>query len=115
VCSQTMADDASEGEQLTVALQWTAAETQASRFDVPALVLSGLDCEFVFAMAFGLCAMRRLLAVCEEGEMVEDVVVTELLSEVRTSVRLRGFTSLDILPVRLARKMCKSGSVAKKG
>lgn len=98
VCSQTMADDASERQQLTVALQWTAAETQAPRFDVSALVLSGLDCEFVFAEAFGLYAMRRLLAACEEGEMVEDVVVTELLIEVRTSVRhVSGFAALRCL------------------
>ena len=56
-------------------------------FDLSALSLKGLDFLFVIAVLFGIYAMHRLLAVREEGEVEEKVILSQLYGEVRKAVR----------------------------
>lgn len=74
-------------QELTLSLRWTAAETGKTVFDLSALNLRGLDFLFMIAVLFGIYAMHRLLAVREEGEVEEKVVMRQLYSEVRKAVR----------------------------
>lgn len=104
-----VAADVLAGEQLVLSLSWTATEAATTRFDVPALALTGLDFLFVFAVIFGLYAMHRLLAVREEGEVEEDVVLTELYSEVRKAVRhvsnVAGIRHLTYFPYEKVKEL----------
>jgi MFS family permease len=74
-------------QELTFSLRWTASETGKTVFDLSALNLRGLDFLFMIAVLFGVYAMHRLLAVREEGEVEEKVVMRQLYSEVRKAVR----------------------------
>ncbi len=69
---------------------------------VPALNLRGLDFLFVLAFFLGLYALHRLLAVREEGEVKERVVVQEFYGEVRKFARsisnVAGMRSLTYSP-----------------
>lgn len=69
---------------------------------VPALNLRGLDFLFVLAFFLGLYALHRLLAVREEGEVEERIVVQEFYGEVRKFARsisnVAGMRSLTYSP-----------------
>jgi MFS family permease len=80
-----IAADAFAEEEMTVSLRWLSVGV--TRFDTPAIALSGLDFVFVAAVLLGLYALHRLLAVREEGEVEERVVTTELYAEVRKAFR----------------------------
>jgi hypothetical protein len=56
-------------------------------FGPSTLSLRGLDFLFMIAGLVGFYAMHRLLAVREEGEVEEKVVLSQLYSEVRKAVR----------------------------
>ena len=74
-------------QELVLSLRWTSAEGAETVFDLSALSLRGLDFLFMIAALFGIYAMHRLLAVREEGEVEERVVMRQLYSEVRKAVR----------------------------
>ena len=74
-------------QELAFSFRWTSAETGETVFDLSALSLKGLDFLFMIAVLFGIYAMHRLLAVREEGEVEEKVVLSQLYSEVRKAVR----------------------------
>ena len=74
-------------QELSLSLRWAADDGAATMFDLSALNLQGLDFLFIIATLFGVYAMHRLLAVREEGEVDERIVLTELYSELRKSVR----------------------------
>ncbi len=74
-------------QELSLSLRWTSAEAADSVFDLSALSLKGLDFLFMISVLFGMYAMHRLLAVREEGEVEEKVVLSQLYSEVRKAVR----------------------------
>ncbi|MGB2984905.1 MAG: MFS transporter [Phycisphaerae bacterium] len=82
-----LAADFFVNEHLTLSLRWLNTVTGATRFDLAAFDLVGLDYLFVFAVVFGLYAMHRLLAVREEGEVEKGVVLNEFYGEVRKAVR----------------------------
>lgn len=114
-----LASDYFEGERLSLTLQWS--RDAASRINLTALDLQGLDFLFVFSFVFGLYALHRLLAVTEQGEVEEDVVVGELYGEVRRVVRsvsnVAGLRQLTEIPATLvtsvrARRETKSPSAA---
>jgi len=71
-------------------------------FTAPALNLRGLDFLFVLAFFLGLYALHRLLAVREEGEVEERIVVQEFYGEVRKFARsvsnIAGMRSLTYAP-----------------
>ena len=74
-------------QELALSLRWMSAEGGETMFDLSALSLKGLDFLFIIAVLFGIYAMHRLLAVREEGEVSEKVVLSQLYSEVRKAVR----------------------------
>jgi hypothetical protein len=74
-------------QELALALRWTSTVTAETVFDLSALSLKGLDFLFTIAVLFGIYAMHRLLAVREEGEVEEKVVLSQLYGEVRKAVR----------------------------
>lgn len=76
-----------ETQRLTLTLHWESTAASARAIDVPALMLTGLDFLFVIAFLLGLHAMHRLLAVKEEGEVTEEIVVQEFYAEIRRSMR----------------------------
>lgn len=73
--------------QLKVTLEWTSTSARGPRtWGLPALDLVGLDFVFLIAFIVGLYAIHRLLAVTEEGEVEEEIVVQEFYAEVRKAV-----------------------------
>jgi MFS family permease len=74
-------------QELALSLKWTAAETGKAVFDLSAMSLRGLDFLFMMSVLFGIYAMHRLLAVREEGEVEEKVVLSQPYGEVRKAVR----------------------------
>ena len=74
-------------QELSLSLRWTSADGGATLFDLSALSIKGLDFLFVAAVLFGVYAMHRLLAVREEGEVEEKVILSQLYGEVRKAVR----------------------------
>jgi len=74
-------------KRLNLAFTWSTKGADVNSFRLPALDLSGLDFLFVVAFVLGLYALHRLLAVKEEGEVEEKVVLSELYGQVRTAVR----------------------------
>jgi MFS family permease len=81
-----LAADMFVGEALTVRVSWMADE-QTVRFLLEALSLHGLDFLFVIAALVGLYALHRLVAVREEGEVADEVIVGEVLGEVMRTAR----------------------------
>jgi hypothetical protein len=70
-------------------LAWTLKYTSPAReFVLPTLNLQQWDFFFALAFIIGLYSMHRLAMVKEIGEVEEKVVAQELLSEVRTQVRI---------------------------
>ncbi len=100
-----------DGQELTLAFRWRSTETGLTRFEVPTLALRGLD--FLFALSFllGLYAIHRLIAVKEEGEVEEKIVVTELYSEVRRAVRhlsnVAGLRHLTYFPYEKIKELTR--------
>lgn len=82
-----LAADGFAGQELALSLRWSSDGATESIFDLSALSLKGLDFLFMIAVVFGVYAMHRLLAVREEGEVEEKIVLTQLYGEVRKAVR----------------------------
>lgn len=97
-----LAADGFATQGLTLSLKWTSTQRGTTAFEVPAFDLRGLDFLFVISVIFGLYALHRLLAVREEGEVEEGIVVAELVAEVRKVVRhvsnVAGLRSLYSFP-----------------
>jgi MFS family permease len=96
------------GENLRLSLEWLSTATGEARFRLPAMDLQGLDFLFVISVIFGFYAIHRLLAVREQGEVEEEVVITELYSEVRKAVRnisnVAGLRHLTYFPATWLRQ-----------
>jgi len=97
-----IAADWLDTQQLTLAFRWTSLVSETQPFEIPAIDLRGLDFLFVSAFFLGQYALHRLLAVREQGEVEEDIVVTEFYSEVRKAVRhvsnVAGLRQLTYFP-----------------
>lgn len=87
--------------ELRLEFQWTVNATH-EQVVLQAINLSGHDFVFLIAFAVGLFAMHRLLAVREEGEVKETVVLHELYMEVRRIARhvsnVAGLRQLGYFP-----------------
>lgn len=88
--------------ELTLAFRWMSHESAGSPLEIPAFALRGLDFVFVGAFFVGQYALHRLLAVKEEGEVEERVVMIELYGQVRKAVRhvsnVAGLRQLTYFP-----------------
>ena len=88
--------------QLT--LNWTKIDASGvpHTWGLPAVDLVGLDFVFLIAFIVGLYAIHRLLAVKEEGEVEEEIVVQEFYAEVRKTVvhvsNVAGLRQLTYFP-----------------
>ena len=93
--------------ELTLALRWVSHEAAGKPLEIPAFNLRGLDFLFVGAFIFGQYSLHRLLAVKEEGEVEERIVMTELYGQVRKAVRhvsnVAGLRQLTYFPFEYLR------------
>ncbi len=96
-----LAADFFANQRLSMTLTWERI-APSTRWDLPAVSISGLDFLFLAAFVFGLYALHRLLAVREEGEVEEEVVSTEFYAQVRKGVRhvsnVAGLRQLTYFP-----------------
>ena len=96
-------------QELSIAVRWATTQPSTRELSLPAVHLRGLDFLFLGAFLFGLYALHRLSAVREEGEVEEDIVLTELFSEVRRHARhvsgLGGVRTLTSFPYAILRRL----------
>jgi MFS family permease len=109
-----LAADWFETQELSITVRWASTAPESLReFLLPALNLRGLDFLFICAVIFGFYALHRLLAVKEEGEVEDDVVVTELYAEVRKTARhvstVTGLRYLTEFPYAVLKDMPRPG------
>jgi MFS family permease len=101
--------DALAARELSLAFHWGTVGEAGSGFTLPALNLRGLDFLFFLSFIFGLYAVHRLLAIQEQGEVEEKVVVAELYAEARQAVRavstIEGLRQLTQFPYQKLREM----------
>ena len=92
-------------QELTLTLRWASTLGAGSEVVLPAIDLRGLDFIFLAAFLIGIYAIHRQLAVKEEGEVEERVVITELYSQVSRMVRhvsnISGMRALTAFPYGL--------------
>jgi MFS family permease len=70
-------------------LEWTLKYTSPSgQFSIPTLSLQQWDFFFAFAFLIGLYSIHRLSLIKEAGEVEEKIVAQELVSEMRSQVRI---------------------------
>ncbi|MBC7659534.1 MAG: MFS transporter [Chitinophagaceae bacterium] len=74
-------------EQLKFDIVWHSMGLQKDRFRFSALDFQGTDFLFVFAFFVGIYAIHRLLAVTEQGDVEERIVITELYQKTRHALR----------------------------
>lgn len=86
ICGGFLADFFAKRE-FSFIMNYGMIDGASSTITIPALNLRGLDFLFILAFVLGLYALHRLLAVREEGEVEDRVVVQELYSEVRKFAR----------------------------
>lgn len=103
-------------EQLKLNLSWHRMGSGDDLFNFSALDFQGTDFLFVFAFLVGLFAIHRLLAVSEQGEVEEKVVITELYQETRHALRsvanvagLRHMVYFPYAVIVMARDQSKAG------
>lgn len=69
---------------LQVAVEWVSPK---STFEFPALFLTGYDFLFAISFVIGLFTLGMLGKIKEEGEVDEDVVMDELMTQTRSNLR----------------------------
>ncbi len=96
-------------KELTLTFAWAVIGDEMSRSTLPAFDLRGLDFLFIMAFLLGLYAIHRELAVKEEGEVEERVILTQLYVEVSRTVRhvsnIPGLKHLTHYPYGWLRKV----------
>ncbi len=104
-----LAADGFRSQELGVTLHWVSRLGQEREVAVSALNLRGLDFLFVISLGFGVYALHRLIAVNEEGEVEERIVLTEFYAEFRKVVRhistVAGLRHLTYFPYARLREI----------
>jgi MFS family permease len=99
------------GKKLDLSFRWFSGSHAAPPFEMPVVSLSGLDFLFVVAVLAGLHAMHRLLAIREEGEVEERIVLDSLAVQTRKAVRslsnVAGLRHFTYFPYEALRTMIK--------
>jgi MFS family permease len=94
--------DVLANEELSFEITWRSMQTHTERFGMSALSFQGTDFLFVFAFFVGIYAIHRLLAVTEQGDVEEKVVIVELYNETRHALRsvanIAGIRHLTYFP-----------------
>jgi MFS family permease len=97
-----------ETQQAKVTLTWISG---AKAFNFPAIHLEGLDFLFVAAFVFGFYALHFLIPVKEQGEVEEDLVMNELIAEMRQKVKhvssAAGLRYLTFFPYQRLKDMLR--------
>jgi len=99
-----LAADWFELNQVSITIDWSRIDAAGNThsWDLPAFMLEGLDFVFLIAFIVGLYGIHRLLAVTEEGEVEEEIVVQEFYAEVRKAVanvsNVAGIRHITYLP-----------------
>jgi MFS family permease len=92
-------------KQLDFSFRWLSGLDAARPFEMPVVSLTGLDFLFAIAVVAGLHAMHRLLAVREEGEVEEKIVLDSLTLQTRKAVRhlsnVAGLRNLTYFPFEI--------------
>ena len=93
-------------------LAWTLNyKSPTGEFSLPTLNLQQWDFFFALAFLIGIYAIHRLAMVKEAGEVEEKIVAQELLSEVRTQVRIlssvEGLRQMVSFPIAIVRHITK--------
>jgi MFS family permease len=93
-------------KQMQLTISWTSA---THHLNLPAVHLQGFDFLFVAAFFLGLGSLQWLVAVREQGEVEEDIVVTELLADMRQKIKhvstVGGLRYLTYFPYQRLRDM----------
>jgi MFS family permease len=97
-----VAADLLANQELSLTLRWARLAEPLREFNLPAFHLRGLDFLFVIGFVLGLYALHRLLAVKEEGEVEERVVLTSFFQEARLTT-LGGAKAVAFFPYTLLR------------
>jgi MFS family permease len=94
--------DVLSDEELRIQISWRSIGMDSDRFGISALSLQGTDFLFVLAFWVGVYAIHRLLAVTEQGDVEEKVVIAELYNETRHALRsvanIAGIRHLTYFP-----------------
>ena len=89
---------------LQIAVEWVSPN---GTFDFPALFLTGYDFLFAIAFVLGLLTLGMLGKIREEGEVDDDVVMDELMTQTRTNLRslnsVPGLSVISHFPVSTLR------------
>lgn len=89
-------------KHLDFSFRWLSGTEAAQTVEMPVVSLSGLDFLFMIAVVAGLHAMHRLLAVREEGEVEEKIVMESLVLQTRKAFRhvsnVAGLRQLSYFP-----------------
>jgi MFS family permease len=89
-------------EELRFQISWRSIAMDSDRFGISAISLQGTDFLFVLAFWVGVYAIHRLLAVTEQGDVEEKVVIAELYNETRHALRsvanIAGIRHLTYFP-----------------
>jgi MFS family permease len=92
-------------KKLDLSLRWTSGVSIGHPLELPVVNLSGLDFLFAIAVLAGLHAMHRLIAVREEGEVEEKVVLESLALQTRKAMRhlsnVAGLRHLTYFPYEI--------------
>jgi len=96
--------------QLSLMLKWTSPGKELT---FQTLSFQHWDFFFLFAFLFGLYSIHRLTRVKEAGEVAEKIVVSELISEVRSEIRnlstAGGLRQMAMFPYALVKGAIKGG------
>jgi MFS family permease len=102
-----LAADWFASQEIAITFEWTNIATTGREFRLLALSLRGLDFLFIGSFIFGLYALHRLGPVMEKGEVEEEIVKTQLYTEVRQAVRhvsnVAGIRHLTTFPFAVLR------------
>jgi MFS family permease len=104
-------------KQLSLTIRWGNVGAEAGDLVLPALDLQSLEFIFVIAFVLGMYSIHRLLAVREEGEVEERIVIQELYAEVRKLAQhvsnIPGIRQLTNFPYAVLRRPQATGGPTK--
>ena len=92
-------------KEFSLTIHWGTVDLQADALTMPAMNLRSLDFIFVIAFVLGAYSVHRLLAVREEGEVEERVVLQEFYAEIRKmAFSVPGLRQLTTFPYAILRR-----------
>jgi MFS family permease len=97
--------------ELSLVLHWVAPGGEK---DIPALFVSQWDFFFLLAAVLGLYSIHRLSLIREAGEVEEKIVMQDVLSETRRTIRnlstIAGLRAVSELPIAMIQRSLRRRS-----